>query len=350
MSKKINSLETLRGFAALVVAFYHYPSASVLYIENGYLGVYFFFALSGFVITLNYFGKIKSFKNILNFQIKRFFRIYPVHLLVLFLVLSIQLLKFFTVKYYFLSVDKEAFTPEHWYSIKNFIHHVFLTQAILNDAYFLSWNGAAWTISVEFYTYFIFALLCVVSSNNRVLFSLIVLIFFFIYDDIKNITSAYLNELFLNCIRVFLYGSISYLVYEKIKFRLNDILFLVLFALLLFINNKFSLDLFVTFSILILLVSLLKNKSLINTFLNYKYFVFIGTISYSFYMVHQSVLYLYVQVLKFIFKVQFNLSDGVTTNTGSIITDTFITLSYIFFSIILSIYIYKKIENKFRMH
>ena len=34
MNSKINSLETLRGFTALVVAFYHFPSAIFLFIEN----------------------------------------------------------------------------------------------------------------------------------------------------------------------------------------------------------------------------------------------------------------------------------------------------------------------------
>ena len=48
MITKINSLETLRGFAALVVALYHFPSTSPLYIEKGDLAVYFFFSLSGF--------------------------------------------------------------------------------------------------------------------------------------------------------------------------------------------------------------------------------------------------------------------------------------------------------------
>ena len=63
MSNKINSLETLRGIAALMVALYHYPSTSFLYFEDGFLAVYFFFSLSGFVITLNYFNKINKLSN-----------------------------------------------------------------------------------------------------------------------------------------------------------------------------------------------------------------------------------------------------------------------------------------------
>ena len=156
MKNKINSLETLRGFAALAVAFYHFPSTSFLYIEKGYLAVYFFFTLSGFVITLNYFDKISNIKFVFKFQIKRFFRLYPIHIFVLIIVLIIQLLKFFLLHFYEISSASEAFTPEYNYNLSEFFRNVLLIQAVYKDGYFLSWNGAAWTISTEFYTYFFF--------------------------------------------------------------------------------------------------------------------------------------------------------------------------------------------------
>ena len=56
----IFGLETLRGLAALAVAFYHFPGESLLFIQNGHQAVYLFFSLSGFVITLNYFKKIDN--------------------------------------------------------------------------------------------------------------------------------------------------------------------------------------------------------------------------------------------------------------------------------------------------
>ena len=69
---KIKSLESLRGFAALVVAFYHLPSSSFFYIGLGHFAVYFFFCLSGFVITLNYFDRIDNFKSLFAYQKKDF--------------------------------------------------------------------------------------------------------------------------------------------------------------------------------------------------------------------------------------------------------------------------------------
>ena len=69
----ILGLETLRGLAALVVAFYHYPGGSVLWIPQGFMAVYLFFSLSGFVIALNYFNKIDNLRSLVSFQKKTFF-------------------------------------------------------------------------------------------------------------------------------------------------------------------------------------------------------------------------------------------------------------------------------------
>ena len=90
MTNKINRLETLRGFAALAVALFHYPSTSLLHVKGGHLGVYFFFALSGFVISLNYFNRLTNRKNLVEFQIKRFFRLYPIHIFLLLIVMKPQ--------------------------------------------------------------------------------------------------------------------------------------------------------------------------------------------------------------------------------------------------------------------
>ena len=188
MNNKINSLETLRGLAALIVAMYHFPSTSFLFVEGGYLGVYFFFSLSGFVIALNYFHVINSYKSLVKFQVKRFFRIYPVHIFVLFLVLGIQVLKLIALKFFNLSTDKEAFTPEYWYALTDFVNHIFLVQAVTNNGYSLSWNSAAWTISTEFYSYLIFGLITLCVRNNRLIFIIISFLFIYFFNIINSIT------------------------------------------------------------------------------------------------------------------------------------------------------------------
>lgn len=348
MNNKINSLETLRGLAALIVAMYHFPSTSFLFVEGGYLGVYFFFSLSGFVIALNYFHVINSYKSLVKFQVKRFFRIYPVHIFVLFLVLGIQVLKLITLKFFNLSTDKEAFTPEYWYTLTDFVNHIFLVQAVTNNGYSLSWNSAAWTISTEFYSYLIFGLITLCVRNNRLIFIIISLLFIYFFNIINSITEIYINHLFLGCLKFFLTGCIFFFIYEKIKFRLNDIFFIILVSLLFYIYLEYFKLGNILFCTIILLVAILKEGSFINRFLNFYPFVYFGTISYSFYMIHQSVLYLYIQSLKFIFKVPFLYTGDVASNTGNAYYDTFITISYIIISGILASFMYKYIEDKLR--
>ena len=349
MHNKINSLESLRGVAAVCVALYHYPSKSFLYLENGNLAVYFFFALSGFVISLNYFDKIKNIKNLINFQIKRFFRLYPVHLFLLLLILSIQVLKFFVINYLNLDSANYAFTPYKIYSFEEFIRHIFLLQSVLNNGYYLSWNSVAWTISTEFYTYLLFGFLVLVLNNNKIFYIIVSLIFLLTFKFSLPFFNKFFHVTFLDCIKFFLTGSITYFVYSKIKFRINDLTFVLFLIIILTLKFKLLiLENNVLFSFAILLVSILSKSSLFYKTLNFKLLVFLGTISYSFYMIHQVVLYMYVQLLKFVFKVNFQYIDGVATNTNNFLYDTFITLSYVIFSIFASYLMYKKIELPFR--
>ena len=59
----------------------------------------FFFVLSGFVISLNYFNKINSKNDLINFQKKRFLRLYPLHILTLFIFILIEFIKIFVNEY-----------------------------------------------------------------------------------------------------------------------------------------------------------------------------------------------------------------------------------------------------------
>ena len=343
----IKSIESLRGLACLIVLFYHYPSSSYLFIQNGLLAVYFFFSLSGFVITLNYFYKIKKFSHLLRFQYKRFLRLYPVHIFVLFLVLGIQTFKFIIIDFYQINSGKEAFTPNEWFTLKDFVQHIFLTQSVTNLGYHLSWNGAAWSVSVEFYTYIFFAAITLMTRNNKNLYILIIISFLYFFNDLIFLRDLF-HEKFLDCLRYFFLGSIFYFIYEKIKFRISDISLLIIISVSLFLNNKGLIDLNFLFSVLIISIAALKNESLVNRILSLKIFVFLGTISYSLYMIHFSILYLYIQFLKFGLKIKFKEENLTTAEIGVPIYDTLITVSYTGISIIVAIILYNYIENKFR--
>ena len=314
----IFALESVRGLTALFISFYHFPSESILYYKYGYNAVNLFFSLSGFVIALNYFNKINNFKSLILFQKKRLFRLYPVHFFVLILVLLIQSIKFILIEMG-IPAGTEAFGS--WYTLRDFILHIFLLQGVLEYGYFLSWNGAAWSISTELYTYLVFGILVLISFRKSYIYitlSVIYLIFnkeiFLFVNSIKYFPD--LSHFFFDCILYFLSGSLMFFVYEKIKFRINDFIFLII-LIPLYLNFFIKLQDHILYSFLILLIALLKKNSITFIILNNKSLVYLGTISYSFYMIHQVILYCYIQVLK-ILNLGFSFSNELAAGTGSI--------------------------------
>jgi len=347
----ILGLESLRGLAALFIAFYHYPSESILYYKLGYQAVYLFFSLSGFVITLNYFNKINNLKSLFLFQKKRLFRLYPVHLFVLILILLIQCLKFIAIELN-IPAGTEAFG--NWYTLRDFILHIFLLQAVFDYGYLMSWNSAAWSISTELYTYLIFGILVLISFRKSYIYITLSIIYLIFFQEIfQYINSIFdfrvFHDVFRDCILYFLSGSLMFFIYKKVKFRINDFIFYIIL-----IPVYFGIDYFLTlpdhalFSLLVLSIALLEKKSMTYILLNNKSLVYLGTISYSFYMIHQVVLYCYIQVLK-IFNLGVSFSNEVSHGTGSIFYDTMITISYTIISILIAIFIHRFIESKYRI-
>ena len=114
----------------------------------------FFFVLSGFVIAYNYFYKIFKFQDILKFQKKRFLRLYPLHIIMLTIFLFIEIAKYFAEVKFGLKANNEAFTTNN---LQTFLANIFLIQNYFISK--LTFNTPSWSISAEFYTYFLFALI-----------------------------------------------------------------------------------------------------------------------------------------------------------------------------------------------
>jgi peptidoglycan/LPS O-acetylase OafA/YrhL len=354
--EKIYALESLRGIAALLIALFHYPSSSFLFFEKGFYAVNFFFILSGFVISYNYADRIKNLSDLIQFQIKRFYRLYPVHLFVLGLILLIQTAKYLVIEYTDYSYGSEAFGSR--YTIKDFFANLLLVHSIFNFSYWLSWNPASWSISTEFYTYIIFALIFLLFKNYKFILILIfVILFSSIFIDKYNYFSltdynSLFNGVFFQCLFNFGNGCVVYFVFSRIKFFFNDLLsisvLIFIFVIYYFYNKFFYQYNFLVFSLIILIFSKLNRSSYVYRIINIKPLVFLGTISYSFYMIHESIIYLLIQSLKFIFKIEFILEGKTAVHTLSSFTDTWITLLYILLSILTAYGMHRFIELRFR--
>lgn len=156
----LDALTGLRFFAALAVFAAHFftyelwvphPIQALSSIRNGFtLSVYVFFILSGFILTIAY-ERMESYEPDWNarkkFWIARFARMYPVYLL------AFVWFAPFILHHRFLTEPTGMATRK---SLASGLTAVFLVQSWISDRFAVSWNGPAWTLSMETGFYLVF--------------------------------------------------------------------------------------------------------------------------------------------------------------------------------------------------
>jgi peptidoglycan/LPS O-acetylase OafA/YrhL len=153
---RLPALTSLRFFAAFHVVIFHLQAMKIVqgpaWYEKlasvGYVGVSFFFVLSGFILVYTYAGRTLSLK---DFWRARFARIYPAY--------AFSLL--FTAPWFFIAVLKFdipffAWPKAHLKLAAGLV--VTLLQAWVPPAA-LTWNPVAWSLSVEAFFYLLFPFL-----------------------------------------------------------------------------------------------------------------------------------------------------------------------------------------------
>jgi peptidoglycan/LPS O-acetylase OafA/YrhL len=164
----ILALAGARAFPPLMIVLFHFSEghhySGVHWLDliatRGYLWVEFFFALSGFILTLVYWPRLKDLftrQGYGAFLKARLIRLYPLHLFVLLLILAMVLgLRMLGHIGGYLSIFDAAYHQD--VSTKGFIASVLLVHA-WNTLNTLTWNGASWFVSVEFALCLMFPLL-----------------------------------------------------------------------------------------------------------------------------------------------------------------------------------------------
>jgi hypothetical protein len=160
---RFSVLDSWRGIAALCVALYHLSVYSHFYssafIRNAYLFVDFFFVLSGFVIAYNYSGTLNNVPQIAAFMVRRFGRLWPLHVSILAFLFGLELLKLVAARHGWVVFAHVPFDPAGYATWDSLATNFFLIQSFgLHSS--LTWNAASWSICTEFWAYLVFASLC----------------------------------------------------------------------------------------------------------------------------------------------------------------------------------------------
>ena len=163
MRPRLHALTTLRFLAALHVVLFHMRVVGILpggpwwyqnFASIGFVGVNFFFVLSGFILVYTYDGPTL---NTGNFWWARFARIYPAYLLSLIVAAPFF---FFAVRH----LDLPIFAWSKQHLVLACVLTVALLQSWVPHAA-LTWNSVCWSLSVEAFFYFLFPFLLLRSKK-----------------------------------------------------------------------------------------------------------------------------------------------------------------------------------------
>lgn len=283
--KKLAWIDSVRGMACLIVLFAHIfasdPNIAIYFSGCGKIGVWLFFIISAFLLTLPYLNQTKvSIKNTGEYYLKRIFRIYPCYLIVLIISLPIGFIDDF--------------------------------QALMKHTLLLEGTGHFWTIPVEIKFYLILPLIVWVlnkisSFKWRIIFiGILGLILECIYPYFSYKENSILLRWYFP---VFLMGMIVALIYNELVKKnkssyLCDVFsFVIIIGIIIstpgvrylifgiapdgYLQNKY-LFMGIAWSVFFLCVAFSKKSKIF--FGNSKFLSWIGKISFPFYLVHYIVL------------------------------------------------------------
>lgn len=170
-ANRFEVLDALRGIAATVVMLFHYlagydnefgySSRPIILFEDGFFGVQLFFIISGFVIYYS----ITNSKNVRDFLIRRFIRLFPTYWFCMFLTFAV-------VSYFGLSPVRDT-------TFKDALINLTMVQGIFNVKYV---DNSYWSLQIELFFYFFVAIIFSIGIQrflNSILAAWLLLIVFY---------------------------------------------------------------------------------------------------------------------------------------------------------------------------
>jgi peptidoglycan/LPS O-acetylase OafA/YrhL len=298
--KKIKSHIGMRGFAAILVVFYHSSFLPnhlqfedyTLIPQRSYLMVDLFFLLSGFIMRYVYGSEELSKNSYIQFIFKRIVRVYPLHLACLFGILVINVLLYWLYQSSGRMPEKFWIDPHSW---RDFVTQLFLVHSFLSTE--PGWNIPSWSISAELFSYFLFPVLALGLRRHALLATATFFIFVACYYIFTAFTTGSLDITHgsapLRCLAGFTLGMLlqghSHFVRHLSHHLLSTLQVISLGLIATFLATKVNDTLIILpFSVLVLTTAY--DKGLMARAFSLKPLQFLGDISYSVYLTHVPVM------------------------------------------------------------
>lgn len=292
-SGRLESIDFLRGIASLAVVLFHIthtknfldPNGIVynLFKDGGEFGVCVFFVISGFIIPYSMNRGGYQFQDFKPFIFKRIIRIEPVFILsILFTVSMMVLMSKMPEQYWNWGIYKVDFT--------NFLLHIgYFINFLPNEKWI---NPVYWTLGIEFQYYVLIGLIFPLFIRKK-----------------KSLNALYLFLITVICWGIFLFlMKDTYLRYDSLIFRYFPI-FLSGISLFQLKTDRIDKYTFAIFNLLILalcytefpprvIVAILFSLIVLFTMKRSpKFFLFLGKISFSMYLIHIPVETLFTKLI-----------------------------------------------------
>jgi peptidoglycan/LPS O-acetylase OafA/YrhL len=261
---KITTLDALRGFAVLSVAFGHFakPLIDSTVLPNlfralhtfGNIGVQVFFVISGFIIPYSLYKSQYTISDYFRFLYKRILRLHPPYLFALIITFVVAGASYKL---------RHLPNPE---SLSTIILSVFYLHVPVDNPVF-------WTLGIEAQFYIFMGLFFILMINiSKTFFLLIISLLLFLS---QTFISGYIG--LFSYIIFFLIGTLGFLIYSQKENKIFHLITLFLLIIFSFIFYKFAAALT---SFLTILVILFIRRNV------HTVFEFPGKISYSLYLIH----------------------------------------------------------------
>jgi peptidoglycan/LPS O-acetylase OafA/YrhL len=327
----IKPLTSLRFFAAMAIVLLHFQSAIPQGVPHLHfdgrlsLAVDFFFVLSGFILAHANIRKWTAGEfEYRPFIVKRFARIYPMHLATLAFYVLVGLALFAT--------GKTGDSPGR-YDFRWLVPHLLMINAwtIVDHG---SFNYPSWSISAEWSAYLLFPLFCFVVLSKKapawliLAGSALALVLMYAAAPVLlgyPFTGLHSQFGFYRIFPEFAFGAALYRFgwEREIKVATSSRLVLILLLAALYILKVDSLIFIFLFGAIIFAYAETARQN-VRTILNNKFLIYLGEISYSIYMIHAPVATVWFKLIV----PRFNQVTPMTTLLGALIVIPCAALTY----------------------